>query len=97
MKLVLVCNGGMSTSILMSNIRDYAEKNSLDIEVNAYGLGEYLENMDGVDAVLLGPQVSYKKKGIEASVSVPVMVVPALDYATGNVKNILKEVEKILK
>lgn len=96
MKILLVCNGGMSTSILMNNIRDYAQKNGLNIEVNAYGLGDYQEYMDGVDILLLGPQISYKKKGIEASVSVPVMVVNALDYATGNVKNILDEVNKKL-
>lgn len=95
MKIVLVCNGGMSTSILMQNIEDYAKENNLDIQADAYGLSEYEEHLDGADILLLGPQIAYKKKSIEESVNVPVMVVQAFDYATGNVKNILSQIKKI--
>ena len=95
MKIVLVCNGGMSTSILMQNIEDYAKANGLDIQAKAYGLTDYLEHVEGADVLLLGPQIAYKKKNIASSVNVPVMVVQALDYATGNVKNILNQIEKL--
>lgn len=95
MKIVLVCNGGMSTSILMQNIEDYAKGNNLDIQADAYGLSEYEEHLDGADILLLGPQIAYKKKSIEGTVNVPVMVVQAFDYATGNVKNILNQIKKI--
>ena len=95
MKIVLVCNGGMSTSILMQNIVDYAKENNLDITASAYGLSDYIDHMDGTDVLLLGPQISYKKKRIEQTVNIPVVVVPALDYATGNVKNILEQIKSV--
>lgn len=95
MKIILVCNGGMSTSILMQNIINYAKDNNLDVEANAYGLSEYLEHVNGADVILLGPQIAFKKRTIEASVNIPVMVIQGIDYATGNVENILKQIKQL--
>ena len=96
MKILLVCNGGMSTSILMSNIEDYATDNGLDITAEAYGLSEYDQHLDGVDVCLIGPQIAYKLDELKSEVSVPCLVVKSFDYATGNVANILKQIKKSL-
>lgn len=96
MKILLVCNGGMSTSILMNNIVDYAEQNDLDITANAYGLTDYDQYTEGIDVCLLGPQIAYKLDELKNEVDVPCLVVKSFDYATGNVANILKEINEAL-
>ena len=45
--------------------------------------------------ILLGPQVSYKKGEIEQNTQKPIAVIPAYDYAIGNVANIMKQVEDL--
>ena len=47
------------------------------------------------DVILLGPQVSYKKGEIEQNTQKPIAVIPAYDYAIGNVANIMKQVEDL--
>ena len=95
MNIILVCNGGMSTSILMQSITNYAKENNMNIKAEAYGLTDYLDHVSDADVILLGPQIAFKKKTIQDSVSVPVMVVQGIDYATGNVKNILNQIKQL--
>ena len=52
----------------------------------------YIKNYD---VILLGPQVSYKKSEIEQNTQKPIAVIPAYDYAIGNVANIMKQVEDL--
>lgn len=51
-KVVLVCNGGLSTSIMAKKLNDMGGN---DYDVYAYGEQEYEEHLDGVDCVLIGP------------------------------------------
>ena len=37
MKILLVCAGGFSTSILMKKVRKWAEANGQDVTIDAYG------------------------------------------------------------
>ena len=55
-KVVLVCNGGLSTSIMAKKLNDMGGN---DYDVYAYGEQEYEEHLDGVDCVLIGPQIRY--------------------------------------
>ena len=44
MKIMLVCTGGMSTSILMKKMEKWGVEKGRDIQVKAFGLSEYEEN-----------------------------------------------------
>lgn len=100
MKVLLVCAGGMSTSIIMKKMRDYARTNDIDdFEVQATGVGSFRDVIDAFDVVLLGPQISYRFDEIAggAGSKKPVGVIAPTDYALGNCQAIFKQVESLLK
>lgn len=96
MKIMLVCAGGMSTGILMNKMKKWAKDQGKDLEVKAYGIGEYEQHYTEYQCILLGPQISYKEKEIKAAVgNMPVSQINSMDYALGNVENIMKLVKKM--
>lgn len=95
MKILLVCAGGASTSILMKKMEKYAQGKGIELEISAKGIGEYQEYYKGNDLILLGPQISYQKDNIKADTKLPIAVIPPYDYAIGNAENIFKLVESI--
>lgn len=94
-KVLLVCAGGMSTSILMKKMMKYAEDNGFTLKIEAVGLSAYQDVYKNYDVILVGPQVSYKKAEIESVTHLPVQVIAPYDYAVGNAANIFKEIDKI--
>ena len=66
MKVMLVCNAGMSTGILAKKIEEASEGK---LECRAYGEAEYLDHLDeGYELILIGPQIRHLKGQIEESV-----------------------------
>ena len=96
MRLLLVCAGGMSTSMLMRKLKIYAGEKDIDFDVKACGSTE-LKNADGFDVVLLGPQISYQKDTLKKRLgSVPIDVIPMRDYGMANCENIFKQIHGLL-
>lgn len=97
MKVLLVCAGGMSTSILMKKLEKYAaEKGIEDFGIAAVGLSAYKDVVKNYDCILMGPQVAYQKDNVTAAVDIPVDVIPPVDYGIGNCENIFKQIHKML-
>jgi PTS system cellobiose-specific IIB component len=96
MKILLVCAGGMSTSILVNKLKKWAVDHKQELEIKAIGFTEVDEEKPWFDVVLLGPRVSYKKKIIEDQTSVPVGVIAPYDYAIGNTDKIWKQAEDLI-
>ncbi len=89
----LFCNQGMSTSLLVSKMREEAEKAALKVDIMAYPVNEVEENLKGVDCALLGPQVGYLKGKVSKICQergVPLDVIPMMDYGMCNGKNVLE-------
>ena len=95
MKLLLICAGGASTSILMKKMVKYADANGIDFTVEAHGLGEAEDYAPDFDVIMMGPQVSYKRDVMAETTGKPVGVVSAMDYALGNAENIFKQIKAI--
>ena len=95
-KILLVCSGGMSTSILMNKMKKYAEENGLSLKIDACGTANYQNEVAGYDVIILGPQIGYQKSGIAAKVSVPVATMQPQDYAMARCANIFKQVDGLL-
>lgn len=98
MKVLLVCAGGMSTSMVMKKLEKYAAANGIDgFEVDAVGVGAFRDVVDKYDVVLLGPQISYKKDDvIEGSGGKPVGVIAPADYAIANCEHIFAQIDSLL-
>lgn len=97
-KILLVCAGGMSTSILANKMKAAAKEKGLAIEVDALGVLQCENVIDTVDIVLIGPQVRYQKPQVDELVNgrVPVEVIDMKLYGTMNGKAVLEGVLKTL-
>ena len=98
MKLLLVCAGGMSTSMLMKKLEAYAAKEGREFEVAAIGVEELVNPADkGYDVILLGPQIAYRKdKIVKKCQGLPIDVIPMKDYGMGNCANIFAQMDALL-
>ena len=96
MKVLLVCAQGMSTSILMKKLKNYADERGIEFEINAVGIGSFKEVCDQYDCILLGPQISYRKDEVIKGTTLPVGVIAPADYGIGRCENIFKLIDGLL-
>ena len=59
-KILLCCAAGMSTSLLVTKMQQAATEKALESKIWAVSVEELQANLEGVDVVLLGPQIRYK-------------------------------------
>lgn len=97
MKILLVCAGGMSTSILMNKMKTYAKDQGEELEIAAVGLSQYNEVFQNYDIILVGPQVAYRLDAICNDTGIPCAAIPSLDYALADCQNIFGLAKKIYK
>ena len=61
-KILLVCNAGMSTSMLVLKMEKAAEAKGIEVEVKALPITDAEKVMDDWDVIMLGPQVRHTEK-----------------------------------
>ena len=54
MNIVMLCNLGMSTGMMVKKLEQEAAKRNLEATVHAYPMVELDEHLNGTDAILLG-------------------------------------------
>ncbi|MGB9813797.1 MAG: PTS sugar transporter subunit IIB [Thermovenabulum sp.] len=64
MKILLLCNAGMSTSLLVEKMKKEAQNCNDDVFIEAYPVEDLDKVADNFDVILLGPQVKFKEKMI---------------------------------
>ena len=62
MRILLVCAAGMSTSLLVNNMKNFADEDDF---IEARPAGNLEEIVDNFDVILVGPQIRYKFNQIE--------------------------------
>ncbi|WP_068503366.1 PTS sugar transporter subunit IIB [Paenibacillus kribbensis] len=93
-KIGLFCSAGMSTSMLVSKMKNEAKSKGIDAEINAYPESELEQVVDSIDVALLGPQVKFllkKAEAICAPKSIPVEVINPVDYGMMNGAKVLEQ------
>ncbi|MCC8023999.1 MAG: PTS sugar transporter subunit IIB [Clostridium sp.] len=98
-KVGIFCFAGMSTSVLVKRMQEFAKEKNLDCEIDAYPQSEVADRAPGLDVVLLGPQIKYYQKRIEdicKPSGVPVMVVSNVDFGRMDGKKVLTEAYGLL-
>ena len=82
MNIYLVCNAGMSTSILVRKMQEAAAKDNLDVHIEAFSVEILDEKVDTADVVLLGPQIRHMLNDVRKVVAekCPVDVIDMRDY-----------------
>lgn len=94
----LFCNQGMSTSLLVSKMRDAAASSGIEVDIKAYPANELDDRIKGIDCALLGPQVGYMKAKATTvcnAAGVPVDVIPMTDYGMCNGEKVLQFAMKL--
>lgn len=98
-RIGIFCFAGMSTSILVKKMTNYALEKGLECQVNAYSQTEVASRAPNLDVVVLGPQIKHYKKRIEAiceSIGVPVMVISNTDFGRMDGVNVLTQVYSLI-
>lgn len=57
--IVLACQLGMSTSLLVAKMRDAAKEKGIECSIEAFSMSDLERTAQDADIILLGPQVSY--------------------------------------
>lgn len=98
-RIALFCFAGMSTSVLVKRMRDYALERNIDCSVDAFSQTEVADKVQNLDIVLVGPQIKYLKKRIEEicePYGVKVMVISDIDFGRMDAKKVLSEAYSLL-
>ena len=96
-KIVLLCAGGNSTSLLMNIMKSYAESIGFEMEIGAYGVHEAAEAGKGADIILLGPQVRFNLEEVKkVCPGIQVEAMNMMDYGTMNGEKIVKHVIEVV-
>ena len=64
-------------------------------ELQRKEINSFEEICEEFDLILLGPQISYKRVEFEAKCHKPILPILPVDYATGNVMNIFKQIHTV--
>ena len=98
MHVMLCCNAGMSTSLLVQKMQNEVAARGEDIVIEARPMNEAMDHINEADIILLGPQIGYAKADFEKAVAgrCPVVVIPMVDYGRMNAPKILDDIKAAL-
>lgn len=97
MRILLVCNQGMSTGILVENMIKHAEDGDV---IEALPVSKSKDVAKNYDVVLVGPQIRYKIaeiKGFVADKNIPVEVIDMQAYGMMDGAKVMQQVKEMLK
>ena len=99
MRVLLICAGGMSTSILIKKLENHAKDLGIeDFVCEAHGVTSFEERYKDWDVTLYAPQVANKAAYLKevAGDDYPIGKIEPMDYALGNAEVIFKIINKLL-
>lgn len=93
MKILLVCNAGMSTGILQMKLEEEAKKHQIEAVVEAIPMGQLNEEISKADMILLGPQIRFALNDVtKLAKGAPVMVIDVQDFGMMKADKIFRKV-----
>ena len=97
MKILLCCNAGMSSSILVKKIREAAEKNNQEVFVEAVANAAIKDEVGKWDVCLVGPQLVYAVDSIRTQLNIPVQSIEPRAYALADGDAVLKVANQMIE
>lgn len=95
--IVLLCNMGMSTSLMVNKMRDAAKEMGYACEINAYALQKVDEIAKDADILLIGPQVAYELNRLQKEFpDKAIETINMMDYGRMDGKKVLEHVKAVL-
>ncbi|MFH4908065.1 PTS sugar transporter subunit IIB [Staphylococcus cohnii] len=96
MKVIMVCSGGMSSSMIVDAVKKEAAKENFDLEIVAVGTEAFENEIADYDLGLVAPQVRHrldKFKKIGEAVNKPVDVIDPMGYTPIGAPKILNQIK----
>lgn len=98
MNILLCCSAGMSTSLLVTKMQQYAKEKGVEANIWAVSVDEVGKEIDKADVVLLGPQIKFLKGEVEPlAKGKPLGIIPMKDYGMLNGENVLNFALELLE
>lgn len=95
--IVLLCNMGMSTSLMVNRMKAAAKEEGYDCEVRAYALQQAEEIIPSADILLAGPQIAFELPRLkELYPDKKIEAIEMADYGRMDGKKVLRRVKEIL-
>lgn len=100
-RILLCCAAGMSTSMLVTKMQNSSQEAGIDSKIWAVSVEDLGHNIkEGVDVVLLGPQIRYKLNEVKKACDqegIPCDVINMMDYGSMNGKKVLDFAISLIK
>lgn len=93
-KIILLCNGGLSTGILVKKMKAAADAAGYECVISAAPVSDAEEEGRDADIILLGPQVRFQMDVVKKQVTCPVVSIDPMAYGTMNGEKVLKQARK---
>lgn len=95
-KIVLLCAAGMSTSLLVKKMKDYAATVNYECSIEAFPVSPIAQEAKEADIILLGPQVKFQLNKVKEQVSCLVEPIDMLAYGMMDGKKVMMHVIDVL-
>lgn len=96
-KIILLCNSGMSTSLMVQKMKDVAAAEGFDCTVAAYSTDKAAQVAADADCILLGPQIQFQADEVRAACpGVPVAVIDMVAYGVMDGAAALKQAKSLM-
>ena len=95
-KIVLVCAGGMSTGVLVNNMKKAAQEKGETVAIDAFSIESVTTAAKDADCVLLGPQVSYRVNEVQGLVACPAASIDMRTYGMMDGKKALEQALELI-
>ena len=98
-KILLLCSAGMSTSLLVTKMKNSANEKGIEVHIEACPVEKFLDHLPNYDIFLLGPQVRFKQNELNKVANEhnkEVEVINMLDYGTMNGQKVLEHALKAI-
>lgn len=95
--IVLLCNMGMSTSLMVSRMKAAAKEEGYECEIRACALQKAQKVVETADILLVGPQIEYEMPRLrEEFPHKRIESIDIADYGRMNGKKVLEHVKEVL-
>ena len=92
--ITMICNLGMSTSMLVKKMTEYATEKGIETDIDATPFDKMGDRINRTDILLIGPQVRHLKKKIVAEYGEKIPVIQVMNmshYALLKAQEIFEE------
>ncbi|AHC44136.1 MULTISPECIES: PTS sugar transporter subunit IIB [Bacillus] len=99
-RILLACSSGMSTSLLVTKMQNYASSIGEEAEIWAVGQDKAKEAMKDADVVLIGPQMSFLKGELQKEADplhITVDVIDMMAYGMGDGKKAYEQAVALIE